>query len=227
MIEDPKNEIDGRWSNRDDDDEGVICILHAPSKFYNLGIAFAMENNSNPSAMAAAASCASTAEWEGRLDGAAVASTAEREGRLDGAAVGLMVGVVLGPAHVMNCDASGETKYIYIISSRRVRLPPMCAALAFWIGLLGFLNTRPLDCSDIFLASAEAENVLKGTALSDPIVMWFADKSMSWRLIWSSTGMVPVSWLFPRSSSSRRAMRRRVLGIVPVKLLLPRDRVYI
>ena len=52
-------------------------------------MAFAMANNSNPSAMAAAASCA---------------STAESEGRLEGAAVGLMVGVVLGPAHVMNCD---------------------------------------------------------------------------------------------------------------------------
>ena len=68
-------------------------------------MAFAMANNSNPSAMTAAACCISAAEIEGRLDGAEV---------------GFMVGVVLGPAHVMNSDASGQTKYIYVISSNYV-----------------------------------------------------------------------------------------------------------
>ena len=48
-----------------------------------------MANNSNPSAMAAAASCASTAEGIVRLDGAAV---------------GLMTGIPVGPVHVMNSD---------------------------------------------------------------------------------------------------------------------------
>jgi hypothetical protein len=51
-------------------------------------MAFAMANNSNPSARAAAAACR--------------ASATESEGAHDGAAVGLMTGVAVSPAHLMN-----------------------------------------------------------------------------------------------------------------------------
>jgi hypothetical protein len=64
-------------------------------------MAFAMANNSNPSAMAAAAAC-----W---------ASAAESEGALDGAKVGLMTGVAVGPAHLTNGVAFiGQSKCHYI-----------------------------------------------------------------------------------------------------------------
>jgi hypothetical protein len=53
-------------------------------------MAFAMANNSNPSAMAAAACCISAGEGKGSLDGAKV---------------GLMIGVAVDPAHIMKYDA--------------------------------------------------------------------------------------------------------------------------
>ena len=71
-------------------------------------MAFAMANNSNPSAIAAAASCASASEGIVRLDGAAV---------------GLMTGMPVGPAHVMNSDASGQTKFTSIIKDKDLKEP--------------------------------------------------------------------------------------------------------
>ena len=66
-----------------------------------------MANNSNPSAMAAAAACwaAAAACW---------ASAAESEGALDGAAVGLMTGVAVSPSHLVNGVAFlGQSKCHY------------------------------------------------------------------------------------------------------------------
>ena len=57
----------------------MILITHAPSKFCSLGIAFAMANNSNPSAVAAAACRIWAAEAEGAAVGCIV-------GLADGAA---------------------------------------------------------------------------------------------------------------------------------------------
>jgi hypothetical protein len=53
-------------------------------------MAFAMANNSNPSAMAAAACCVSAAEGKGSLDGAEV---------------GLMTGVAVDPAQITRSNA--------------------------------------------------------------------------------------------------------------------------
>ena len=66
-------------------------------------MAFAMANNSNPSAM----TCALATKSEGALDGAAV-------GLMTGVAVGLMTGVAVSPAHFMNGVAFlGQSKCHY------------------------------------------------------------------------------------------------------------------
>ena len=75
-------------------------------------MAFAIANNSNPSAM----TCALATNSEGALDGAAVGlMTGVAEGLMTGVAVGLMTGVAVSPAHLMNGVAfQGQSKCHYI-----------------------------------------------------------------------------------------------------------------